>query len=89
MELDLNRLRDMEFKNLHEDDLLSQGDLQEGSKRIDLFSQVVDVEVLCDMSEIYDSLWTTLYKRCFKESYEKCNFLQTYALGECHTYATS
>ena len=45
--------------------------------------------MLTDMQEIHDTLWSTIYKKGFKESYEKGNYIQNYCIGETHTYATT
>lgn len=59
------------------------------NRKIDLFSYIIDLEMLTDVSEIYDSLWSTIYKRNFKECYEKNNYISIYSIGEAHTYSVS
>ncbi|CAD8142649.1 unnamed protein product [Paramecium octaurelia] len=89
LENELNRIREQEFMNLHDsyiENILDADQENIPGKKIDLFSQVIDLEILTDVSEIYDTLWTSLYKRCFKECYEKQNYISTYSIGECHAY---
>ncbi|CAK78670.1 unnamed protein product (macronuclear) [Paramecium tetraurelia] len=89
LENELNRIREQEFMNLHDSYIESVLEAEQENtpgKKIDLFSQVIDLEILTDVSEIYDTLWTSLYKRCFKECYEKQNYTSTYSIGECHAY---
>lgn len=57
------------------------------SKKMYLFSYLVDIEVLTDFTDIYDALWSDYYITAFKEAYEKMNYINYLAIGEAHTLA--
>ena len=45
------------------------------SKKFYLYSYVIDCHILADISEVYDQMWSQYFIKCFKENYERVNFI--------------
>jgi len=56
-------------------------------KKIYLISEIIDLHITGDISEIYDSMWSNSYIKALKDCYEKVNFINFIALGDVHSIA--
>lgn len=58
-------------------------------RKVNLFSQVVDVQVLCDTSDVYETPWSMHWLQLAKEMMMNDTPIQRVAIGSTHTIAVN
>ena len=58
-------------------------------KKISLFSQLIDIQIRCDTSDVYENPWSSHWYQLFKENLVNDTPVQKVALGSTHTIAVN
>ncbi len=57
--------------------------------KIQLFTYVVDLHIMSDINEVYETSWSLQWKKLFQEGLLSENSMQLISLGSTHTLVTS
>ncbi|EGR34365.1 myosin head, putative [Ichthyophthirius multifiliis] len=90
----IQKIQQMEIKTLKEIEelhiLKPHDQLQKNEKKMYLFSNIIDFEILTDINQIYEDLsWSQTFKTLYTQNYEKQSYIEYVYAGNTHSLASN